>query len=111
MLVQQAVRAVVARESDARGLANIAYAAASAFARLGQLDVQLFTALARRAEHRVGDFIAQDLANTAWAFATGTHKDALLFRALVEPAVERGALQAAGPRQHSMGVCDGGPEE
>ena len=56
LLVHQAVRAVVARESDARGLANIAYAAALTSATLGQLDAQLFTALAREAEHRMGDF-------------------------------------------------------
>ena len=32
----------------------------------GQLDAQLFTVLARVAAWRVGEFKAQDLANTAW---------------------------------------------
>ena len=70
LLVQQAVHVVEARESDARGLANIAYGAASTFATPGHLDAQLLMALAREAERRVGDFNAQDLANTAWAFVT-----------------------------------------
>ena len=86
LLVQEVVRAVVARESDARGLANIAYAAASAFATMGQVDAQLFTALAREAERRVWYFNAQGLANTAWAFATLGQLDAKLFMALARAA-------------------------
>ena len=39
------------RDSHAQNLANTAWA----FATLGQLDVQLFTALAREAEQRLGD--------------------------------------------------------
>ena len=39
-------------------------------ATLGQPDAQLFSALAREAERRMGNFNPQDLANTAWAFAT-----------------------------------------
>ena len=39
-------------------------------------------ALARVAERRLGDFIAQGLANTAWAFATAGQLDAQLFTAL-----------------------------
>ena len=35
-----------------------------------QQDAQLLAALARAAELRLGDFKAQDIANTAWAFAT-----------------------------------------
>ena len=41
-------------------LANTAWA----FATLGQLDAQLFTALAREAERHAGNFNPQDLANT-----------------------------------------------
>ena len=50
------------------------------------MDAQLFTALAREAERRVGNFNAQDLANTAWAFATAGHSDASLFKALARAA-------------------------
>ena len=32
--------------------------------------LEKFTALAKEAEQRLGDFNPQDLANTAWAFAT-----------------------------------------
>ena len=39
----------------------------------------LFRALARAAEQRVGDFKAQNLANTAWAFATAGQLDSQLF--------------------------------
>ena len=49
-----------------KDLANTAWA----FATADQLDVQLFTTLARAGERRMSDFNAQDLANTAWAFAT-----------------------------------------
>ena len=52
-------------DDKAQGLANTAWA----FATAGQLDAQLFMALARMAERRVGEFNAQNLANTAWAFA------------------------------------------
>ena len=35
-----------------------------------QSDAQLFAALARAVEQHVSDFNMQDLANTAWVFAT-----------------------------------------
>ena len=38
--------------------------------------------LATAAEQRMGDFNPQALVNTAWAFATASQKDALLFAAL-----------------------------
>ena len=39
-------------------------------------------ALAAPAEQLMRDFTAQNLANTAWAFATVTHKEEQLFAAL-----------------------------
>ena len=42
----------------------------------------LFAALARVAELCLGDFKVQELANTAWAFATASQQDAQLFAAL-----------------------------
>ena len=39
----------------------------------------MFVALARTAERRLGDLGAQDLANTAWAFATSSQCDVQLF--------------------------------
>ena len=44
-------------------LANVAWA----FATANQSDAQLFAALGRTAERRLGDFNVQHLANTAWA--------------------------------------------
>ena len=41
-----------------------------------QQDAQLFAALARAAELRLGDFNVQHLAKTAWAFATASQQDA-----------------------------------
>ena len=48
--------------------------------------MQLFTVLAREAEHRVGDFNPQNLANTEWAFATLGQPDAQLFTSLAREA-------------------------
>ena len=45
------------------------------------MDASLFTALATAAQRLMGDFNPQELANTAWAFETAGHKDALLFAA------------------------------
>ena len=43
-------------------------------------------ALERAAEQRVSDFNMQELANTAWAFATVVERDAQLFTALAREA-------------------------
>ena len=42
--------------------------------------------LARAAQLRLGDFQVQDLANTAWAFATASQQDAQLFAVLARAA-------------------------
>ena len=57
------------------------------------MDALLFTALARAAERRMEDFEAQELTNTAWAFATaGEPTPALLDPILVLDVMEvRGA--------------------
>ena len=49
---------------------------------VGQSDPLLFIALAGMAERRLADFESQNLANTAWAFATAGQAHALLFAAL-----------------------------
>ena len=49
----------------------------------------LFTELAREAKRRAGDFKQQDLANTAWAFATVGNADAPLFTALAREGQRR----------------------
>ena len=49
---------------------------------MGQWDAELFRTLARASEQRVGGFNAQELANTAWAFATIGQLDAKLFTTL-----------------------------
>ena len=48
----------------------------------GQSDAQLFAVLLGEAKQRLGNFNAQELANTAWAFATARQKDGQLFTAL-----------------------------
>ena len=83
-LVQGAVRA--AREMGARELANVAYGAACSGS--GESLGALFALLARVAQRRVGEFNAQELANTAWAFATADQSDAPLF-ALVARVAQR----------------------
>ena len=58
-------------------------------ATVDQLDAQMFMVLARSFEQRLGNFIAQNLANTAWAFATVDQSDAQLFAALARAAEQR----------------------
>ena len=58
-------------------------------AKVEHKDEQLFTALAAAAQRRMKDFTSQDLANTAWAFATVERKDAQLFTALAAAAERR----------------------
>ena len=53
---------------------------------MAQPDGQLFTALARSAERCVGELKAQELANTAWSFATVAQPDVQLFTALARTA-------------------------
>ena len=50
---------------------------------------RLFAALARAEERRLGAFIAQELANTAWAFRTATQLDAVPFVALARAMEQR----------------------
>ena len=45
---------------------------------MGQKDELLFAALAKAAEQRMKDFKAQEISNTAWAFATVGQKNELL---------------------------------
>ena len=56
---------------------------------MGQADVRLFAALAKEAERRVVDFNPQELANTAWAFATLGQADAQLSTTLAREAERR----------------------
>ena len=46
----------------------------------------LFKALAAAAQQHMNDFNSQELANTAFAFATGTHYDKQLFTGLAAAA-------------------------
>ena len=54
----------------------------------------MFAALAGAAERRLGGFNAQDLANTAWAFATASHGEELLFAAFVRVERRLGEFKA-----------------
>ena len=85
-MVQHTVQAVSAGELSAQQLANIAYGAARSV-RDKWLRI-LFAAVAMAAQRRMRDFNPQNLANTAWAFATAGQKEALLFAALTT-AVQR----------------------
>ena len=54
------------------------------------------------------EFTPQELANTAWAYATAGHAAPALLDAIAEEAAARAArVQAAGARQHGVGVRDG----
>ena len=84
LLVQHTMHAARAGEIHARGLANIALGAATAVAKMSQLDEELFAALALEAQLRVSEFNPQELANTAWAFAKVGQEDKQLFAALAK---------------------------
>ena len=47
---------------------------------MGWKDKKAFTALAEMTRQRLDQFNAQDLTNTAWAFATVVHEDEQLFK-------------------------------
>lgn len=55
---------------------------------MSRSDGLLFAALAREAECNMGKLNAQELANTAWAFATVDRSEGLLF-AMLARAVEQ----------------------
>ena len=69
-----------------RQLANVVYGGTRCHSLTGNWKEALFAVLARAAELRFGDFKVQDLANTAWAFATASQQDAQLFAALARAA-------------------------
>ena len=52
-------------------------------------DEKLFAALATAAERRLSEFNPQNVANTAWAFATVNYRDEKLFAALAIAAARR----------------------
>ena len=89
--MQHMAHAARAGEIEARQLANVAYGAA-----LSGMGVSLgvqFAVLARAAEQHLGEFNAQELANTAWAFASADQLNALLFRIII--SFQRVPLQPA----------------
>ena len=85
--MQHTVRLVQAGQIDSRALANVGYGAAHC-GRHRLLSV-LFAELAKAAERRLSEFKPQELANTAWAFATADHSDEKLFATLACAAKRR----------------------
>ena len=87
-LVEHTMQAVPSM--NARNVANIAHGLAivETDARWRGGDA-LWNVLARAAVARVGDFNAQDLANTAYAFTTAGHASPALFDAIARAAVVR----------------------
>ena len=77
-------------ELDARQVSNIAHA----FAKAGLLGIgpweRVWEALPEAVRRRLGNFNAQALSNTAWAFATVGHASPDLFKAISAEAVRRG---------------------
>ena len=66
------------------------------FAKVAPENSALFVAMASVAEQRAGDFEAQALANTAWAFAKVEQSDATLFVALAKVATSSSAMFMSG---------------
>ena len=84
MLVQHTVHEAQEGHLGTQQLANIAYGGTHTLR--GDWKGTLLEALARTAEWHLGDFNMQELANTAWAFATANQPDAQLFAALARAA-------------------------
>ena len=86
-LLKQTSRSVTAGRLGVRGLANVAYGIARTG--LGESAKSLFATLARAAKPRLGEFNAQGLVSSAWAFATAGHLDEELFATLGRAAMPR----------------------
>ena len=82
--VQHTLRCLFTGEIGARAVANVAHGAAHCGR--GFISPDLFETLAEAAKLKVTDFNAQDIANTAWAFAKAGQAEASLFAALAEAA-------------------------
>ena len=82
--MQHTVRKTKAGQVDPRGLANMALGAARC-GRSGMPGI-LVAALATATERRLTLFNPQNVANTAWAFATANSRDEKLFAALARAA-------------------------
>ena len=80
--VQHTICATKKEGIGGRQLANIVYGVTQVFTRLSHLDKKLFAELAMAANLRMNEFNAQDIANTAWAFATLGKMDEKLCAAL-----------------------------
>ena len=95
--MQHTIRTAIKGHFDARGLAQMAYGAASVWKSVGvgksvgfrSSLCELFAAIAKEAKQCLDQFNAQDFANTAWAFATVGQKDDQLFKALAKMAERR----------------------
>ena len=93
-LVQHTTRAAMKGHFGSRALANVAYGAASVWksvgvgksGRFGVSLSELLAAIAKEAKQCLHESNAQDLANTAWAFATVGQKDELLFNVVARMA-------------------------
>ena len=84
--VSSTVQAVWRQYPKAREFANVAHGAARCSSFVG--SASMFDSVASLAKRRIGAMIAQEVANTAWAFGTASQSDAMLFAALAR-AVER----------------------
>ena len=86
-LVQHTVRKAQAGQVGPRALANVAYGAARCVM-IGMLRM-LAAALSTAAERRLSEFNAQEIANTAWAFATVNYQNEKLFAVSARAAERR----------------------
>ena len=87
------------RSFQARGLANVTHAVAKAGLTRGADWCDLLDALAGTAMPRLSEFIPQDLANTAWAYATAKHSSPDLFAAMEAEVKQRGGIEAMSPEK------------
>jgi len=86
-LIHDTERMAAQGELRDRGLANVAYAVARITRKPDQRTSELLDELARASAASIGKFNPQELANTAWAFATVGHASPALFEAVSRASV------------------------
>lgn len=87
-LCDQSVRMLRGEDVGARAMANVAHAAAKCKLR-GPAANSLFDALATASAARANEFSSQELATTAWAYATANQTAPSLFQALATASEAR----------------------
>ena len=95
--MQHTKQAAMKGQFEARQCANLAYGAAGVWKSVGvgksvgfqKSFGELFAVISKESKQRLDQFKAQEISNTAWAFATVGHQDEELFKAVAKRTARR----------------------